>query len=337
MQRIERYGVIALVVLLVTILAVSLWGERDGWDGWKFWKKDSKAGAGVEAKAPRRGGASALDGRTLPMNPTLPSAVDVEPTAGPGSALLAADSQRAHPPVAGGDPLAPFPSPLSPDLGGSRSAELSMLPERAADAPILGQRQGQGALDPQPLSAATAKPELKPAPALGGSPSVPSATRKYVVKNGDTLGEIASRELGSATLWPEIQQLNAAIDLRPTRLRPGMEILLPAGRSAAAPAPGKRSTSGSTAKAKPPAAKPSAGSYVVQRGDSLTRIAANELGSAKRWTEIRDLNPGIDPNRLVVGAKLVLPGGASTTVASAPSKERIGWGPSTAGKKSRVQ
>jgi len=33
MQRIERYGVIALVFLLVTILAVSLWGESKG-DGW---------------------------------------------------------------------------------------------------------------------------------------------------------------------------------------------------------------------------------------------------------------------------------------------------------------
>ena len=33
MQRIERYGVIALVFLLVTIVAVSMWGERKNADG----------------------------------------------------------------------------------------------------------------------------------------------------------------------------------------------------------------------------------------------------------------------------------------------------------------
>ena len=331
MQRIERYGVIALVVLLVTILAVSLWGENKG--SWMPWKKDSKAdSAGVEAKAPRRNaGASALDERTLPMNQALSSPFDVQsgpgtdaqPTNGGGASLvLAAD--RAPRPGVGGDPLAPFPSPLNGDLGGTRSSELSKIPERTAEAPILMQ---------SPFGQTTTPAKLDPAPIAERS-TLPAGTRKYVVKNGDTLGEIASRELGSTTLWPEIQKLNGAVD--PAKLRAGMELVLPAGKSVAGSGAAKRSSS-SAKTTTPPKGKTAAASYVVKKGDSLTRIAASELGSAKRWTEIRDLNPGIDADRLVVGAKLALPGGAATTVASAPSKERIGWGPSNAGRKSRVQ
>ena len=50
--------------------------------------------------------------------------------------------------------------------------------------------------------------------------------------------------------------------------------------------------------------------YVVRSGDTLGEIAQRELGSASRWTEIRDLNPGLDPRRLAVGQRLSLPAGA---------------------------
>ena len=45
MQRIERYGVIALVFLLVTIVAVSLWGEQKQSGGVSpFLKRDGASG-----------------------------------------------------------------------------------------------------------------------------------------------------------------------------------------------------------------------------------------------------------------------------------------------------
>ncbi len=53
--------------------------------------------------------------------------------------------------------------------------------------------------------------------------------RKYLVEEGDTLLEIARRELGKPTRWAEIYQLNreqAGIDL--DYLRPGTELILPA-------------------------------------------------------------------------------------------------------------
>ena len=63
--------------------------------------------------------------------------------------------------------------------------------------------------------------------------------------------------------------------------------------------------------------------YTVQGGDTLSEISMRELGTSKRWQEIVKLNPGIDPNRLKVGSRLVLPGsGAPRTAGSAPGTER---------------
>ncbi len=54
--------------------------------------------------------------------------------------------------------------------------------------------------------------------------------------------------------------------------------------------------------------------YVVKRGDSLSSIAAQQLGSASRWREIWALNPSIRrPEQLAVGAALRLPESGKTT------------------------
>ena len=49
--------------------------------------------------------------------------------------------------------------------------------------------------------------------------------------------------------------------------------------------------------------------YTVQSGDCLWDIAARELGSGLRWSEIYDLNRDIlsDPDRIQIGQELVLP------------------------------
>lgn len=56
------------------------------------------------------------------------------------------------------------------------------------------------------------------------------------------------------------------------------------------------------------AAKPKASrSYTVKRGDTLSKIAASQLGSYKRASEIAKLNNLRDPNSLKVGQVLRLP------------------------------
>ena len=49
-------------------------------------------------------------------------------------------------------------------------------------------------------------------------------------------------------------------------------------------------------------------SYKTQKGDTLRKIASKLLGSSKRWTEIRDLNPKLklrDPSRRLKPGKII--------------------------------
>ena len=47
--------------------------------------------------------------------------------------------------------------------------------------------------------------------------------------------------------------------------------------------------------------------HVVAPGETLTAIARQNLGDAGRWREIVALNPGLSPDRMSVGASLILP------------------------------
>lgn len=47
--------------------------------------------------------------------------------------------------------------------------------------------------------------------------------------------------------------------------------------------------------------------YIVARGDTLGHIAQRELGSARAWQRIAELNPSIDPDALRPGTALRLP------------------------------
>ncbi len=51
--------------------------------------------------------------------------------------------------------------------------------------------------------------------------------RVYVVQEGDTLGRIATSELGSAGRWKDIYQLNKAIIADPESIRVGQRLVLP--------------------------------------------------------------------------------------------------------------
>ncbi len=60
----------------------------------------------------------------------------------------------------------------------------------------------------------------------------------------------------------------------------------------------------------------------VQRGDSLWRIAARNLGDGKAWRRIADANPQIaDPNRIHIGDVIRLPEAASSIETSSNARE----------------
>lgn len=74
--------------------------------------------------------------------------------------------------------------------------------------------------------------------------------------------------------------------------------------------------------AKPPEPTPAPpATYTVQSGDSLSKIARAQLGSADRWREIWELNQQqiSNPNLILPGQVLKMPGGSSAPAPSQPA------------------
>lgn len=323
MQRIERYGVIALVFLLVTILAVSFWGE-------------SKQDLIASEDTPPDALLASAPASTPPVARTSPASSRgarerALPTSDTSRARDAVPRDRDHsrnpnvldPETA--DPLAdrrerarealPTPATTAPDQPLERNAPARDELRRAAVPPA--------ATDYVPLEIDTRTTHTGETALRPGAPAAAPGTRTCVVGGGETLSQISQRELGTYKRWREIAALNG--DLDPARLQKGMVLVLPPRDTAqaaqlvaaatAAPVPASRP-------AAPAPRAPATGTYTVQKGDVLSLIAQRELGSSKRWREIVALNPKVDPDRLIVGARLVLPTGAAGAprTASAPAR-----------------
>jgi nucleoid-associated protein YgaU len=283
MQQIERYGVIALVFLLVTIVAVSFWGDSKSPGFWsrltgRGAKKDTNSAQVSNMIPPATSTERAID-PSLPLTTSpgsgfdsyagAPSSWQPQPAYGPGTALEAPSAAPLTSVPAGNDPWTS--APTAP--------------------PEIANRQ-----DPLPSSPVpTTAPRTAPAPAAKGP--------QYVVQKGDSLIRIASKTLGSGSRWTEIQALNGGLD--PRNLHPGMTLSLPA----AAKVPKSGSPAAAKPAKRPPSASPSSGTgtYVVRAGDTLSSIASRVLGDGNRWREILSANPGLNPKRLFVGKSLRVP------------------------------
>jgi len=49
------------------------------------------------------------------------------------------------------------------------------------------------------------------------------------------------------------------------------------------------------------------GTYTIKQGDTLWKIATAHYGDGKKWKEIVDANPGLEPSKLRVGQTITLP------------------------------
>lgn len=337
MQQIERVGVVALLFLIVTIVVVAFWDDGRSPESTRVAERDARRDApSVEerVRADERGLRD--DGRVAARQ----------------------DRERLRVPVGGGDDGIPRPRTdvtdaeradriaRSDEARRARRAERERAEaERAAgtrDIAYEFSRAGSPAEEEKLLRRGYSNQPVEPAPRarIAGPATVrqgeaPSRKRKpevrpaqdavagiWVVESGESLERIAGKALGDKKRWPEIAKLNGLEDA-PDRIFVGQELRLPGG-AAPAQEPVRESVRESMAKADmptpPKAAPPAAGGreYVVEKGDMLSVIAQQELGSAKRWKEIAALNPKVDPDRLLVGTRLRLPAG--TPARSAESR-----------------
>lgn len=151
-----------------------------------------------------------------------------------------------------------------------------------------------------------------PAPTEAADPTASSPT--YTVRRGDSLSAIARDHLGDVDRWPELVALNPAVAGHPDLIYPGTVLILPT------------EPSGATAER----------TYTVQPGDTLSAIAARELGDADRYPEIfaastrtiqADGRRITDPDVIDVGQVLTIPGASAQAVrdetATQPAEDAV--------------
>ena len=271
----------------------------------------------VSAPAPQPAASNAVPGFSPaadPMKP-LPNALPgFEPVRADGAPAKAAPADAITPgsPAPNATPNTTL-TPATPVVTqGTASSTGSAGTTSARPAPAAA----PAGLPPLPAPAkpapATAAP--KTTTAVPASKSAPADT--YTVKEGDSIASIWRSISGSERGWEKLLAANPGVD--PSRLKIGQVLKVPDHKAAA---------STETKETAPAAAKPAAsGTYTVQSGDTLSRIAAKTLGDSKRWKEIYEANRdalGNDPGALEVGQSLKIPGkGGATKPAAAKPAEK---------------
>jgi nucleoid-associated protein YgaU len=257
-----------------------------------------------ETIVPRQGDATPGAGGELGSGEPVP-----DPTAVPSTVPTPIPSPAASP--------SPTPSPVAspsvaPSLAPSPAASAAevAVPGHAPSAPAshAAPTHAASAMPHAPSPRATAPVAATPEPQV--APVAPRAGGTYAVKPGDSLSAIAAAELGASERWTEIFALNRDVVTDPDVIHAGTRLKLPgAGPAAQAQAQAPRATA-----------------YRVKPGDTLSAIAAEQLGDEGRWRELYDMNRDrvAAPTLLRPGISLRLPGGAGAASAQVARRPAVG-------------
>lgn len=314
MQSIERYGIVSLCFLIVTLVAVWLWDERGsetgenivqasetsrsttGWRAGEARQGSKKAARRVTRGSPR-GGAAGLrnaDPKAAAEDHVIAGSTGVETGAltrervrARKRALAQAETERRR------------AEEEERRIWEKKQRDRALAEQEAA--PLREDRtRFETEWPPAEVVKKGSPTKMQTTGRTSSGPSKRSSSasgglRPYVLREGDTLTQLAERELGTWHRWQEIVAINPG--LNPNGLPVGVEIFLPhdgASTGSVTPAPLQDSVSNR---------------WVVASGDSLWTIAERHLGDGERWREIERLNPSIDPQRLRVGEVLAMPDG----------------------------
>lgn len=197
----------------------------------------------------------------------------------------------------------------------SDNADLSLtpMPESLNPEPV-GDVKLPTSDEAKPLPYWQANPEavsaLDKVAASGKLPSNASFS-SYTVKAGDSLGKIAQAQ------GIRLADLKAANpNLNPDKIKVGQTIVIPAG---SAVKPVTQKVAASTAKSTGAAA--SGNTYIVKKGDIFGRIANS---NGVKIADLKKANPDVNPDKIFVGQKLVIPGKAAALPAGRTIKDKPG-------------
>jgi len=159
----------------------------------------------------------------------------------------------------------------------------------------------------QTIDSAPAAPAAAPVP-VQAAPSPDEAVVTHTVQRGETLWSIAEQHLGNGHRYREILDLNHdLLGGQPDFLKVGWVLTLPS-----------------------PTPVTPAATVVVEKGDTLSEIARDELGDATRYPEIFEASRGItqpggrhltDPDVIDVGWTLAIPADTPNPTVALPSPE----------------
>ncbi|HEY0008624.1 MAG TPA: LysM peptidoglycan-binding domain-containing protein, partial [Tepidisphaeraceae bacterium] len=143
-----------------------------------------------------------------------------------------------------------------------------------------------------------------PAPSMAAN-----NVREYKAQAGDTLSRIAALLPGGSTPANRdaVIKLNPTLQKDPNKVIAGRTYLLPTDKSLSAAA--KKEIKPQTVRViKAETKTTETRTYIVKRGDTLTKIASEQLGSVKEVQAIRDLNSDVLKGDVVkIDMKLKLP------------------------------
>ena len=307
MQKIERYGVLALILLVITLFAVGVWGDRP-----ENIEDPVAQGPGVAVNRRVRPRVQPPTAAQIQVPPQVQdSSLPVDPALGMRSTPEATASEH-----------------FVPDVQSARLRRAVEIQEHArAQRPATHSLQ-----DKAPEQVLVGDQRSKP----GAIQRLPE--RVHVVRSGDVFSTIVERECGGGRFTGQVMACNPGLD--PDRILVGQRIMLPARDgslvsrvSAVTDTAAARKvltvTEGSD-KSKSSGRVRSLNVYRVQSGDVLSRIISTNCPAGVRLSDVVALNKGMDPNRILVGQELRLPRTAPRSASKSSQGSRPKRTPSAA-------
>ena len=274
MQQIERYGVIALVFFLITIVAVSFWGDSKSPGFWSRLTGRGKKDATADQITPPPASTDAVQTPVAPL--------DSDP----------ARSLVQNAPQNDAKTGSPSATPIEPLVAG-------------APTPVVK----PGA---QPL--VTPTPAVTPAATPAGEYTVQKGDSLALIARRTLGKESRWTEIAALNpgLTPKNLKVGAKLALPTDATATVVPPNTPASKKIVEPAAPKSKTERAPVADKSSEKRvASANSCKVQKGDTFKAIARRELGDGDRWKEIAELNPGVSSSKLSVGQTLHLPAAAA--------------------------